>query len=89
MPTIELHIKGKVQGVFYRASTKEKAAAMGLVGWVKNLPDGSVLVKATGTDAQLESLQQWCRLGPPNAKVSEVLKNEVPEESFRDFSIVR
>lgn len=89
MPTIELVIKGKVQGVFYRASVQKQAVALGLKGWVKNSPDGSVILRATGDEAALEKLQGWCAKGPSGAVVTGIEKTELPEESFADFRIVR
>ncbi|HEY9732089.1 MAG TPA: acylphosphatase [Drouetiella sp.] len=67
-----LLIKGRVQGVFYRYSTREKADALGLSGWVRNLSDGSVEACALGDRARIESLIEWCRVGPPHADVKSV-----------------
>lgn len=63
---------GRVQGVFFRASTRERAIALGLDGWARNLPDGSVEVLARGDEAALDSLREWLRRGPPLARVTEV-----------------
>lgn len=65
-------VKGKVQGVFFRHSTREKARSVGLAGWVKNLGDGSVEILAVGQRASVEKLVDWCHLGPPNARVEKV-----------------
>ncbi len=89
MPTIELHITGKVQGVFYRASTRKKAGALGLAGWVKNMPDGSVLVRASGGDEQLNQLAAWCRRGPDRAVVENVAQKNLPEETFEKFIVIQ
>ncbi len=89
MPTIELIIRGKVQGVFYRASAREKGAELGLTGLVKNLPDGSVQLRASGNVAALEKLEAWCAQGPPRAMVSTVEKTMLPEESFPGFTVIR
>jgi acylphosphatase len=62
-------VSGRVQGVFYRASTQREAVRLGLTGWVKNEPDGSVAVEAQGPRAQVEALLGWCRRGPPGARV--------------------
>ena len=72
MAQVKLIIAGRVQGVFYRHSTKEKARELGLGGWVKNLPDGSVEVQAKGAKDVVEKLIVWCRSGPPNARVENV-----------------
>lgn len=79
-------VSGKVQGVFYRASTAEEAKRIGLTGWVKNLATGEVLVEAFGTREQLEDLIAWCKQGPPLSKVDEVIVNEIP---FRKEDIFR
>lgn len=67
-----LLIKGRVQGVFYRYSTREKADSLGLSGWVRNLSDGSVEACALGDRGTIESLIEWCKVGPPHADVKSV-----------------
>lgn len=89
MKTILIHITGKVQGVFFRQSAKEKAVALGINGTVRNLADGSVQVVCTGTEEQLNVLINWCREGPPRALVSHVERKEQDLQSFNGFSIVR
>lgn len=83
-------VTGRVQGVFYRASTQEVASRMGLVGWVRNCDDGSVELVACGEEAVLKQLEQWLWQGPKFAEVSGVQVNMLdPEEvkGFTDFSI--
>ena len=65
-------VAGRVQGVYYRASTQEQARALGLRGWVRNLPDGRVELRAQGTRGRVEALLAWCRKGPPSARVASV-----------------
>lgn len=65
-------VAGRVQGVYYRASTQEQAQALGLRGWVRNLPDGRVELRAQGSRARLEALLEWLRRGPPAARVDSV-----------------
>jgi acylphosphatase len=65
-------IRGKVQGVFFRASTVEKAASLNIKGYVKNRNDNSVELDAEGNKEQLEQLLQWCHEGPPAASVESV-----------------
>jgi acylphosphatase len=89
LQTISIIIKGKVQGVFYRQSAKEKAAELGIAGHVCNLSDGTVKVIATGKKEQLDKLISWCRQGPPRAKVTDVICCEESLQSFHDFRIVR
>ena len=65
-------ITGLVQGVYYRVTTKQKADSLGLSGWVKILPDGNVEVIVEGNKEEIEQLIDWCRQGPPGAKVDGV-----------------
>jgi len=65
-------VRGLVQGVFYRASTCECAQRLGLAGWVRNCPDGSVELEAEGPRARIEELIDWCRRGPSGARVTGV-----------------
>lgn len=69
---IRCKVSGHVQGVFYRAATQRRATELGLDGWVRNLPDGSVEVLACGEEAVLAVLRDWLRQGPPRALVAEV-----------------
>lgn len=65
-------MRGLVQGVFYRASTVSRAEELGLVGWVRNCPDGSVELEAEGPGERVEELLDWCRRGPAGARVTGV-----------------
>jgi len=65
-------VSGRVQGVFYRASTAERASAWGVTGYARNLPDGRVEVLACGEEAAVGALCEWLRQGPPAAKVAAV-----------------
>lgn len=67
---IELRIRGRVQGVGYRYSAVEQARRLGLVGWVRNTDGGDVELMAEGSPAALRQLLDWCRSGPPGARVS-------------------
>jgi acylphosphatase len=77
---VKLRIQGRVQGVFYRQSTQEVARRLGIGGWVRNLPDGSVEAEAHGDRACLEKLVEWCNRGPERARVDKV------ECQWLDFS---
>ncbi len=68
-------ISGVVQGVFYRAYTRDQARARGLKGWVRNLPDGRVAAVFEGKREVIEDMLAWCRQGPPYAAVDEVQVN--------------
>lgn len=65
-------VSGKVQGVFFRASTREQALELDLRGYAKNLADGRVEVLAAGSDAALDALAAWLRQGPPAARVDDL-----------------
>ena len=85
-----LKIMGRVQGIYYRASTVQQAANLGLAGWVRNCDDGSVEAVAEGPRAKVEELIAWCRVGPPGARVSQVeVRWRAAETSFRGFTIKR
>ena len=87
---VHLKIQGRVQGVYYRASTVQEAQKLGLTGWVMNCPDGSVEAVAEGARQKLDELIAWCRQGPTGARVASVdVAWEKPENSFYGFSIHR
>jgi acylphosphatase len=67
-----LLISGRVQGVWYRGSTKQQADDLGLTGWVRNCPSGQVEVVVEGADAAIDKLISWCRTGPSMAQVTDV-----------------
>jgi acylphosphatase len=81
MPCIHCLVSGRVQGVFFRASTRDQAMSLGLNGRVRNLPDGRVAVTACGPQASLEQLQFWLWQGPPQAEVSGVQCEACAEET--------
>jgi len=89
--TARVHVKGRVQGVFYRQTTKDKAVILGLRGWVRNEPDGSVCFEATGVKTSVEALIEWSRKGPPSARVDDVSVQwlESPSAESSKFEIVR
>lgn len=75
-------VTGKVQGVFFRASTREQMRTLGLRGHAKNLDDGSVEVVAAGNVATLDQLQAWLRHGPPLARVDGVARSPADENDI-------
>ena len=90
MVRVRLMIEGRVQGVFFRASTFEQATQLGLKGWVRNCPDGSVEVVAEGERKKIDDLITWCHHGPPRAHVGNVkLQWENFQNEFQDFRIRR
>ena len=87
---VRLRVSGRVQGVFYRQSTAGEAARLGLVGSVRNLPDGSVEVVAEGPRAGVETLVAWCRRGPPAAQVADLETAwEAPTGAGETFAVLR
>jgi len=85
---VHVLIKGKVQGVFFRARTKEQADSLGLRGWVRNLPDGSVEAVFEGRDEDIEKIIDWSKEGPSGAIVISVeVHSEVPTGEFKSFEI--
>ncbi|MBS0287317.1 MAG: acylphosphatase [Proteobacteria bacterium] len=82
-------VSGKVQGVFFRHGTFQKAISLGLTGWVRNLSNGNVECLVCGDDAAVEQLCQWLHQGPPAAKVNGVVIEEAPLQEFQGFTIVR
>jgi len=89
MQTIRIKVEGRVQGVFFRQSTQEKANQLGIKGTVKNCDDDSVEIIATGSKEQLDKLVAWCREGPPKANVINVSTQELSLQQFYNFSIIR
>ncbi|MDX9714571.1 MAG: acylphosphatase [Dissulfurispiraceae bacterium] len=80
---IHLSVSGQVQGVFYRAFTKKNADSLGIKGWVRNMPDGSVEAVIEGEKEAIDSMIQLCRQGPPASCVDNVVAN--PDSSQEDF----
>ena len=81
-------ISGRVQGVFYRASTRDTALRLGLKGWVRNLPDGTVEAVFEGPLVDLQNAVEWCREGPTGAAVRHVEENWGDYQGeFSDFDI--
>ena len=72
MTRVRVRIRGRVQGVLFRAEARARAASLGVAGWVRNADDGSVEAVFEGDDEQVESLLEWCRRGPSGALVEEV-----------------
>ena len=87
--TKKLMIRGKVQGVFYRASARETALKLDVKGWVRNTESGDVEALVSGSEEQVERFIEWCRKGPEEAAVSEVIVNDHEEYLKDGFSIMR
>ena len=89
MSTVHLLIKGKVQGVFYRATAKEVAQKLGLKGWVRNTADSHVEAIVTGEEKAVQHFTDWANEGPKNARVTEVLVTKIDVIDFSSFEIRR
>ena len=80
-------VTGRVQGVFFRAFTQEKALELGLTGWVRNLNHGDVELKAFGDQPSLDLLLTHLKLGPPSAAVKHLEMHSIPYEKNNTFEI--
>ncbi len=89
LQTISILVSGRVQGVFFRQSAREKAYELGIKGFVKNLPDDTVYIEGTGTRQQLDELVAWCKIGPPKAQVTGTVITALPLRQFDRFTIER
>jgi acylphosphatase len=89
MLTTYLLIKGKVQGVYYRATAKEVAQQLALTGWVKNTKEGNVEATVSGPPAAIEQFITWCKKGPKQAIVTTVETKVLEEQTFEAFTIIR
>lgn len=93
---LQIRIYGRVQGVYYRASTQEYARSLGLVGWVKNRADGSVELVAYDSHTPTTSsntyvkLQSWCQQGPTHARVTHIESTWLDiQQDWSEFLILR
>ena len=87
--TISIIIKGRVQGVWFRASAKKEADKLGIIGFVKNMPDGGVYVEATGSTPELDALTAWCSIGPDLARVDHVEVHQIGQTHLDGFEVRR
>ncbi|MHA2006001.1 MAG: acylphosphatase [Promethearchaeota archaeon] len=83
---IIIKVFGLVQGVFFRYSTRKFARNLGLTGYVKNMPDGSVYIEAEGPEKKLKKLLEYSRKGPKNARVDQLdYEYKIPEFKYKGF----
>jgi acylphosphatase len=82
-----LFVSGRVQGVWYRGSCADVARGLGVAGWARNLPDGRVEVVAEGPDEAVQRLVEWCRQGPPAARVAGVEERSERPEGLAGFVV--
>lgn len=89
-PTLQARrcfVSGRVQGVFFRGSTRQKASELGIVGYARNLPDGRVEVLALGEPERVQALVDWLWIGPPTARVTDVSVESPDLESLADLPV--
>ncbi|MBI2888610.1 MAG: acylphosphatase [Candidatus Liptonbacteria bacterium] len=82
-----LRIQGDVQGVGFRVEARKAAERLGIAGFVRNEPDGSVFIAAEGSATSVEAFVAWCSRGPRGARVIRVQEEECPAGDFRTFEI--
>ena len=89
MKHINIKITGKVQGVFFRASTKAVADQMGIKGLVKNEKDGWVYIEAEGDETTLSMFLEWCNEGPDKSTVENVVVEDGEVKNYRNFEVAK
>lgn len=89
MKHINIKVTGKVQGVFFRASTKAVADQMGIKGLVRNEKDGSVYIEAEGAETFLDMFVEWCKEGPDRSVVENVELSDGELKNYRNFEVVK
>jgi acylphosphatase len=89
MRRVHAIVTGRVQGVSFRATTASQARQLGVVGWVRNLSDGSVELEAQGADDRIAALLAWCEHGPPAARVDRVDVRELDATTGESAFAVR
>ena len=88
MKAVAVHVSGTVQGVYYRASARREGERLGLRGWVTNASDGSVALHLQGEPAVVDAMLDWCRVGPPAARVSRVeVVDAEPDKALSGFEV--
>jgi acylphosphatase len=88
MATVNLLIKGKVQGVYYRKTAQEKARELNITGWVKYISGGRVEIMASGSEDAIKKFIEWCKKGPEKAAVEHVIVTPLSSEQFEDFTVI-
>ncbi|EKD54699.1 MAG: acylphosphatase [uncultured bacterium] len=84
---VHCFVSGKVQGVWFRAGTQDKANELDITGWARNLPDGRVEVLACGTLEKIAELCSWLKMGPELANVTDVTYEEIPWQDHSRFAV--
>ena len=89
MKAFKANVSGKVQGVWFRDSTRQEAIKLKVTGWVKNIPSGTVYLEAEGEENNLKSLEKWLHIGSPHSRVDRVdLQWIVPTKTYSTFKVI-
>jgi len=89
MKCVQIQVSGKVQGVWFRASTQRKAKELNINGIVKNLANGDVYIEAEGEEINLDEFMKWCHQGSDHSRVDTVTILDIEIKSFDEFKIIR
>lgn len=89
MKHLDITVKGKVHGVFYRGATKAVADQLGVRGTIKNMPNGDVFIEAEADDATLEMFLDWCKEGPEGAEVESIDTHNGELKNYRNFEVLK
>lgn len=84
-----IKVFGRVQGVFFRQSSKEKATSLGVMGFARNNADGTVSIEAEGEEILVNEFVEWCKKGPPRAVVDHLEINDGVFKKYKSFTILR
>ena len=89
MKAFKATVSGKVQGVWFRDSTRQEAIKLKVTGWVKNIPGGTVYLEAEGEENNLKSLERWLHIGSPYSRVDRVeLQWIMPTKTYSTFTVI-
>ncbi|HIA37776.1 MAG TPA: acylphosphatase [Flavobacteriales bacterium] len=83
----KISIEGKVQGVYFRTSARDKAEELGVFGFIENKPDSVVYIEAEGIESKLLAFMEWCHIGPDDAEVDKIQVEEDSVKGFKEFVI--
>lgn len=89
MKHLDIHVSGKVQGVFYRVTAKAVADQLGVKGIILNEADGAVFIEAEGDDFSLDMFLEFCHKGSDKAEVEKIEVSESPMKNYRNFEVIR
>lgn len=84
---VRIIVSGRVQGVFFRASARDEARRLGIGGFARNQPDGSVLIEAEGPSRAVARFREWCAVGPPRANVEDIDVTPIAIRGEREFTV--